>query len=381
MSAVLVLGLVAAFQRTFRRRVRLIVDLGVLFPQVGVGDIDGHVVVRAPTGTKADRFTVTGRNARRAIMVVGGRLVDGEACTQGPLLVHLVGSTNGVCPGVVPVLLFGDGLQWVARRCFVLDNDTLQAAPARPGATRIQGPMVIQLMGDREVHRLWRLDFQAGVELAAETSKSDRVGNTGIAFKLVVDHRVVGQTQAGTVCGLYKNADVVADGSVVALDLDFAIRATAQKPGEGLAVQVRAQLTLDAVDGRAKTDRHLVVEGIADGWLEGDNLDLALLAPVTRRVAAAVVGDQAVWHVNAEANAPVVIDRLDIVTHGHAHDRDHVAIGFPPEIATTARNIGFGYHGRTTHGDLFAVPARHACGVAIHSAGIFGRRRTSRETG
>jgi hypothetical protein len=55
-------------------------------------------------------FAVAGRNAWRAVVVVGRRLVDGEAGTQGPLLVHLVGRTNGVGPGVMPVLLFGDGL-------------------------------------------------------------------------------------------------------------------------------------------------------------------------------------------------------------------------------------------------------------------------------
>ena len=36
---------------------------------------------------------------------------------------------------------------------------------------------------------------------------------------------------------------------------------------------------------------------------------------------------------------------------------------------------------RATHGDLFALEARHARRVAIHRAGIFGRRRTSRKPG
>ncbi|MNP07157.1 hypothetical protein D3C76_991720 [compost metagenome] len=107
---------------------------------------------------------------------------------------------------------------------------------------------------------------------------------------------------------------------------------------------------------------------------------MTLLAPVAGGVVAAVVGDQAEGHVDAETDTPVIVDRLHVVTHRNADHRHHVTIGFPPEVAARARDIGLGDDGGAAHGDLFAFEAGHAGRVAKHGAGIIGRRRTSRET-
>ncbi|MNP02543.1 hypothetical protein D3C76_943980 [compost metagenome] len=373
MSAVLVLGLVAAFGGAD------LVDLDVFFPQVGIGYVDGHIVVRAPASTQAEYLTIASRNAWRAVVVVGRRLVDGKAGAQYPLLVDFVRRTNGMSPGVVPILVFLDGLE--CRTCklrwdIVLHGDVFQTAPASPGATGVQGPLVIEFVGDREIDRFRCLDLQCRIELVTVERSDQRGADASFAFQLVVDHRVVGQAETGAVGGLDQDADVVTHGGIVTLDLYLSVLTTQERGGR----QVRAQFALDAVDGRAKTDRDLVVEGVADGWLEGDYLDMALLAPVTCSVTIAVVGHQAKRYVDAEAYAPVVVDRFDVVTHGHTNERHHVAIGFPPKVATRARDVGLGDDSCATHGYLFALEARHAGRVAKHGAGIFGRRRTSRET-
>ena len=46
---------------------------------------------------------------------------------------------------------------------------------------------------------------------------------------------------------------------------------------QGLNIRhLRGQFAIDAVDSRAKTDRNFVIEGVADGWLEGDHLYFGL---------------------------------------------------------------------------------------------------------
>ncbi|MNN51654.1 hypothetical protein D3C81_1663110 [compost metagenome] len=129
----------------------------------------------------------------------------------------------------MPVLLFADGLERrTCQRCrnIVLHGDVFQAAPAGPGATCVQGPLVVELMGDRKVDRFRCLDLQAGVELVAVEGADQWCADPGLAFELVVDHGVVGQADTGTVSGLHQDTDVVTDGGIVALDLDFAVVAS-----------------------------------------------------------------------------------------------------------------------------------------------------------
>ncbi len=232
-------------------------------------------------------------------------------------------------------------------------------------------------MGDREVDRLWSLDLQRGIELAAAERADQGVVDLGVALELVVDHRMVGQADAGAVGGLHQDTDVVADSGIVTFDLHFAVIEAGRARVEG----VGTQFTLDAVDGRTEANRNLVVEGIADSRLERDDLDVALFAPVACGVTAAVVGYQAERHVNAEADAPVIVDRFDVVTHWYANHRHHVTIGFPWQwAAARTRNVRFGDDGCAAHGDLLALQARHTGRVAIHRAGIIGSGRTTRET-
>ncbi|MCY1453139.1 hypothetical protein D9M71_701100 [compost metagenome] len=75
----------------------------------------------------------------------------------------------------------------------------------------------------------------------------------------------------------------------------------------------------------------------------------------------------------------MIIDRLDVVAHGHANERHHVTIGAAAWAAATG-NVGLGDDGGAANGDLFAFQARHAGRVAENGAGIIGRRRTTRET-
>ncbi|MNH11815.1 hypothetical protein D3C79_713390 [compost metagenome] len=282
-----------------------------------------------------------------------------------------------MCPGVVPVLLFADGAELAGQRWrhFVLHGDRFQAAPAGPGAARVEGPLVIQLVGDREIDGFRGFDFQFGVKLAAaERADQGRV-DLGVAFELVVDHRVVGQAQARLVGGLNQDADVVADGSVVALDLHFTIVAARGERVDG----VGAQFAFDFVNGRAETDRDLVVEGIADSRLEGDDFNVAFLAPVAAGSFVLILGHQAERGVDTEANAPVLIDGLDVEAHRNAHERNHVTVGRTAREAA-ARDIGLGDHGCGADSDLLTFQARHTGRVAEYGAGIIGRRRTTRET-
>ena len=103
-SAVFILGAVVATERWFG-----VVNLDRLFFQVRVSHVDNEVVIDGIASTQAENRTVASRDARRAIFIVGRRLVPSQTGTQDPLLVQLIRSTDGVCPGIVPILLFGDG--------------------------------------------------------------------------------------------------------------------------------------------------------------------------------------------------------------------------------------------------------------------------------
>ncbi|MCY1441598.1 hypothetical protein D9M71_579180 [compost metagenome] len=178
---------------------------------------------------------------------------------------------------------------------------------------------------------------------------------------------MVGQADAGLVGGLHQHADVVANSGVVAVDLDFTVVAAGRNAVQGR----RFQRTVDAVDGRAEADRHLVVEGIADGRLNGYHRHLALGPEVTAGKAVFVVSDQAERGVDADTEGPLVVDWLDVVAHGYADERNHIAVGAAAEGAAAA-DVGAGDDGSCAAGYLLALEARHACRVTKYCACIFG---------
>src|SRR5690606_1522970 len=161
-----------------------LVDVGVFFLQVGIGDVDGHIVVRAPGGTQAEDLAVVSGDARRAELVAGRGLVVGQACTQGPLAVQLVGGTHGIGPGVAPVLLFGDVAEGGRQASGVFNADFFQAAPAGPGATGVECPGVVQVMGDGEVDGFRGFQVQGGVVLAGQGAEA-AAAEGGVTFQLV----------------------------------------------------------------------------------------------------------------------------------------------------------------------------------------------------
>lgn len=144
-----------------------------LFFEVRVSGVDGQIVGRAPTYTKADCLTVASGDANRTISVVGRRLVNRQAGTQGPLLVDFIRRTNSRSPGVVPVLLFFDRTDGAnatterTRNPVAFYSDVFKATPACPGTTCIDSPLVVQLMSDREVNGLRRGDVQTCIVLSA----------------------------------------------------------------------------------------------------------------------------------------------------------------------------------------------------------------------
>src|SRR5476651_177059 len=165
--AVLVVAAVSPFGRACQ------VYADFFFMQVRVGHVDGDFFRRAPGRANAVDLAVARRDTHRAVYVVGWRLVDGETAAQGPLFVDFVGRADGVGPGVVPVLLFNNGADRAGsaaqlhRHALVVDGDVLQTAPASPGTACVQGPVLVQFVGHREVHGLRQFDVQRRVVLVA----------------------------------------------------------------------------------------------------------------------------------------------------------------------------------------------------------------------
>ncbi|MNY15757.1 hypothetical protein D3C86_1489850 [compost metagenome] len=233
-------------------------------------------------------------------------------------------------------------------------------------------------MSDREVHRFRGGQVQRGIVLLVRVLADQAqhvVVDLGVALELVLHFRVVGQADTSAVGGLNQDTDVVAQSSVVTLDLDFTVRC------QRVQGYVRFELAVDTVNGRTEADRHLVVEGIADSWLQGDDLDFALAAEVTAGKAVFIVCYQTERCVYAETDRPLVIEWLDVIAHRHAHERDHVTfVGAAVRTRAGIADVGVCVDECNTAGYLFAFEARHAGRVANNGGCVVGRRRSPGKT-
>ncbi|MNF54948.1 hypothetical protein D3C84_363930 [compost metagenome] len=165
-----------------------------------------------------------------------------------------------------------------------------------------------------------------------------------------------------------EHAGIETEGGIVTLDLHFAVVAA-----QGQRVEYGGgQFAVDAVDGRAKADGKLVVDAVADGWLQGDHAHFAAVAEVAAFEAAFIVGDQAERYVDPHADGPLVVQRLDVIAHGHAHGGNHVAVVAAAKCAAGVIDLGLGedHRGPGTH--LLALDARHAGRVAEYGGGVIG---------
>lgn len=117
---------------------------------------------------------------------------------------------------------------------------------------------------------------------------------------------MIGQAHACAVGRLDENPCVEAQRSVIALDFDIGIAKCRVER------QIRLQLAREAVDGWTETNRYLFVEGIADRWLYGDNLDYALAAEPAALEAAFIVGNQTERSIDTDTRAPLIVDLIGV---------------------------------------------------------------------
>ncbi|MCY1521734.1 hypothetical protein D9M68_565590 [compost metagenome] len=233
-------------------------------------------------------------------------------------------------------------------------------------------------MGHGEIDGLRGFQIERGVVLAGRAAQHESAaGNGGIALEGVVHLGVIGQAEAGARVQLEEHAGIEAEGGIVTLDLHLAVvAAQGQRVEHG-----GGQFAVDTVDGWAEADGKLVVDAVADGRLQGDHAHFAAVAEVAAGEAAFVVGDQAERHVDAQAEGPFVIQRLDVIAHGHAHGGDHVTVVAAAKGTAGVIDVGPGEDQGGTGADLLALDARHAGRVAEYGGGVIGRRGATGECG
>src|SRR5690606_33309077 len=88
-----------------------LVDFALVFHQVGVGQIQSHVLIDVPASAEGQDGAIRYRDAGGAMLVVGRRLIQRQAGTQHPLRVQLIRSADGEGPGVLPLKLLLDGFE------------------------------------------------------------------------------------------------------------------------------------------------------------------------------------------------------------------------------------------------------------------------------
>ena len=234
-------------------------------------------------------------------------------------------------------------------------------------------------MSDREVHGLRRVQVQLGiVALAAQAQQAEgTASDLGSALEVVADLGVIRQAHTGAVSGLHQDTGVETDGRVIAADLHLAVVAARS---EGIR-HLGSQLTVNAVDGRTKADRHLVIEGIADRGLERHDLNLAFIGEVTAGETTAIVRNQTKRHIETDTESPVFINRLDVITHWHRSQRHHIAVFLAAKGTAGMADIGFRHEQGSTCTHLLLFQARHAGRVAVNGTGIIRGGRSTGETG
>ena len=183
---------------------------------------------------------------------------------------------------------------------------------------------------------------------------------------------MVSQTYPRGVGSLYQDTGVEAQGGIVTLDFYIAVACPGQRVGGQSKLGFKS--TGNAVDGRAKTNRHAIIEGIADGWLQGNNLHFAFAAKATALEAAFVVGHKAERGINAEADCPLVIQLVGVKAHRNACERHHVTFVGALDAAIGILDIGRSINNSDTACYLLAAEAGHTGRVTKNGTGIVGRR-------
>ena len=185
---------------------------------------------------------------------------------------------------------------------------------------------------------------------------------------------MIGHAQAGALAQLQQQAGIEAHGSVVTLDDDAPV--IDQCGG--------FQAAFDPVEGRPETQRQVVIDPVAEGRLQGHHVDFAVVAEEAALEAFFVLGDHAVGHIEAQAEGPLLVQRIDVETHGHAGEGHHVAIIAAGQwligqwcAAGSVVNAGLGQDHRRAHAGLLALEQGHAGRVAIHRGGVVGRGGTT----
>lgn len=220
---------------------------------------------------------------------------------------------------------------------------------------------------DGGIHRFRQGDVQLGVVLAVQAQGTRSVLHFGVAAQVVLDLGVVGQAPGGVVGQVDHHADVVADGSVVALDVDLGIAVAAEQAIGGQGV---LQLAVDAVEGRTEADGNLVVDLPGDGRLHGDHLNLAIGAVGAAHEAVFVIVDDAVGHVDAQAESEIFVDRRGEVAERYGGQRYRVALVAALGGAVGLADVVLGLDDGQTAADFGAFQLGQAGRVAVDGAGI-----------
>ena len=133
-----------------------------------------------------------------------------------------------------------------------------------------------------------------------------------------------------------------------------------------------AAIAADAVDGGAKTDRDTVIDLIAQGGLQGDNLHLAVQAVRTALERVLIIADDAEGRIDTDTGVPAVVERGYQVAKGYYRVGHHIAVIAAGGNALRVVDIGLGEDGRKTTADFSSVQPGHTGGVAKQGAGVLG---------
>ena len=176
---------------------------------------------------------------------------------------------------------------------------------------------------------------------------------------------MIGQAPANLVSNLHQHTGVETVASVITLDID--LRVASQR-----CQRLAGQFAADAVDGGAKTDRDTVIDLIAQGGLQGDNLHLAVQAVRTALERVLIIADDAEGRIDTDTGVPAVVERGYQVAKGYYRVGHHIAVIAAGGNALRVVDIGLGEDGRKTTADFSSVQPGHTGGVAKQGAGVLG---------
>ncbi|MNO76609.1 hypothetical protein D3C76_676840 [compost metagenome] len=221
-------------------------------------------------------------------------------------------------------------------------------------------------MGDGRVHGFGHRDIDLVVILSVQRDNARGAGNLGMPFEFILHLRVIGNPPGSCLTQVNHEADVVANGRVIAFDGDQCVLAVVQGAGS----QVILKLCTEMVYGRSTTNGHVIIDPIGNGRLQGYFLGRAIGTMVAPLKRALIIIDQTTRGIETQTNRKTIVKRRRHIGEGHAPQRYRVPLVRSRGTALRITDVVARRDDPGAAGNLTTLQLGQACRISKDGAGV-----------